>query len=106
MALIAKEQGEYDIAIQYFSEAISYNYYDAKAYYGRGMLRRKTDDKAGGMVDIKTAATMNPKYTLFLFGRGIAKIKTHDIVGEEFQIQLEKPVGIGNPANPVSVICN
>jgi tetratricopeptide (TPR) repeat protein len=65
-------KGEYDLAIQKFTEAIRLNSNYAEAYYRRGDAYNRKDDRVRAIADYTEAIRLDPKYALAYNGRGIA----------------------------------
>ncbi len=71
--------GDYDKAIQEFSEAIRLNPKLAAAHYNRGEIYFKKGDYAQAIRDFTSTISLAPDYTFAYYSRGVANEKTGDV---------------------------
>ncbi|MGB3511994.1 MAG: tetratricopeptide repeat protein [Microcoleaceae cyanobacterium] len=73
--------GDYQGAIQEFSQVIEINPKFAAAYYGRGLAKFDLGNREEAIADYTQAIEINPNYIDAYLGRGIARFAVADILG-------------------------
>ncbi|MFN3840302.1 MAG: tetratricopeptide repeat protein [Cyclobacteriaceae bacterium] len=75
------EKGEYVESLLNLNKAIEVDPNYAAAYYLRGNIKDKFDDRHGSMKDYNLALEKNPKFAEAFFARGNVKMKLQDYYG-------------------------
>jgi tetratricopeptide (TPR) repeat protein len=75
------EKGEYVESLLNLNKAIELDPNYASAYYLRGNIKDKFDDRHGSMKDYNLAVEKNPKFAEAFFARGNVKMKLQDYYG-------------------------
>jgi tetratricopeptide (TPR) repeat protein len=75
------EKGEYVESLLNLNKAIEVDPNYAAAYYLRGNIKDKFDDRHGSMKDYNLAVEKNPKFAEAFFARGNVKMKLQDYYG-------------------------
>lgn len=75
------ESKEYDIALNYFNNAIRLNQKSPIFYYNRGMVKNKLKNYYNAIDDFNKAVELNDTDYNIYFGRGNAKYETKDLFG-------------------------
>jgi tetratricopeptide (TPR) repeat protein len=75
------ERGEYVESLLNLNKAIELDPNYASAYYLRGNIKDKFDDRHGSMKDYNLAVEKNPKFAEAFFARGNVKMKLQDYYG-------------------------
>lgn len=78
---IAKEKGNYEEAIQYYSFFIKKNPNNSNAYYNRGLTKLIIEDYKGAIQDFNTAIEINQYFDIAYMSRGTAKYFLGDSKG-------------------------
>ena len=80
-AVAKSTAGDYQAAIQQFSQAIEINPNFDKAYYRRGLAKFDIGNREEAIADFTQAIEINPSYIDAYLGRGIARLVVGDILG-------------------------
>lgn len=92
MALIAYQKGQYDEAVQYYSQAIERSKNELSDYINRGLARFKKYDLRKALEDYDYAVTLAPSDITARYNRALLKIFVNDPNGalDDFEVIARK----------------
>ena len=95
------QRGNYQGAIEDFTQLLQMSPNLAEAYISRGLARSEAGDQQGELADLSQVLTINPNYAIVYFNRGLvqARLGDNQAALEDLQRALELFTAQGDAAN-------